>query len=125
RVAARHLRRGGARLARYAETVASSRVGDADHGHRHYSCRRVRAYGRLVRFLDGAGADVALDDLRTVFRRRRDLQRRRRAHHRDDAYPPVPPPRGISPSPALSESRQAAADDEPALGLLHFLGTPD
>ena len=40
------------------------------------------------------------------------------AHHRDGGAAQVPPPRGVSAPGALREPRQAAADDEPALGLL-------
>ena len=62
----------------HAEAVAPPRDGDADHGDRHHPGRRLGAHHRVVRLLDGAGADVALDDLRPVLRRRRDLQRHRR-----------------------------------------------
>ena len=64
------LRRARARLAGDDEAVASPRVGDADHGDRDHPGRRVGAHHRVVRLLDGAGADVALDDVRAVFRRR-------------------------------------------------------
>ncbi len=60
------------------EAVAPSRNGDADHGDRHHPGRRLGPHHRLVRLLDGAGADVALDDLRPLLRRGRDLQRHRR-----------------------------------------------
>ena len=42
------------------------------------------------------GADVALDDLRALLRRRRDLQRHRRADHRDGGAAQVPAPRGTT-----------------------------
>ena len=53
-------------------------IGDVDHGGRHHSGGRLGPHHRVVRLLDGAGADVADDDLRPVLRRRRDLQRHRR-----------------------------------------------
>ena len=62
-------------------------VGDADHGDRHHPGRRLGAHHRVVRLLDGARADVALDDLRPLLRGRRHLQRHRRAHHRDGGAP--------------------------------------
>ena len=46
---------------------------------RHPAGRRLGAHHRVVRLLDGQRADVALDDLRALLRRRRDLQRHRRA----------------------------------------------
>ena len=67
-----------ARLARHDRAVAPPRDGDADHGDRDHPGRGVGAHDRVVRLLDGAGADVALDDLRPLLRRRRDLQRHRR-----------------------------------------------
>ena len=73
------LRRARARLAGDAEAVASPRVGDVDHGDRDHSGGRLGAHHRVVRLLDGAGADVALDDVRAVLRGGRDLQRHRRA----------------------------------------------
>ena len=79
RLAAADLRRARARLAGHAEAVAPPRIGDADHGDRDHPGRRVGPHDRVVRLLDGAGADVAFDDLRTLLRRRRDLQRHRRA----------------------------------------------
>ena len=41
-------------------------------------------------------ADVALDNLRPLLRRRRDLQRYRCAHHRDGVPSALPPSRGVS-----------------------------
>ena len=77
------LRAARPRLARHDEAVASPRDGDADHGDRDHPGRGVGAHHRVVRLLDGAGADVALVDLRPLFRGRRDLQRHRRPDHRD------------------------------------------
>ena len=76
-----------ARMARHAEAVAPARIGDAHHGDRHHSHRRLGAHDRVVRFLDGHRADVALDDLRPLLRGRRHLQRHRRAH-RGHGVPP-------------------------------------
>ena len=87
--------------------------------------RRLGPHHRLLRLLDGAGADVALDDLRTLFRRRRDLQWHCRAHHRDGRAQKVPAPRGVSPSDALPESGQAPPADEPAVGVFRLRRTTD
>ena len=45
--------------------------------------RRLGAHGRVVGLRDDDSADVALDDLRTLLRRRRDLLGHRRHHHGD------------------------------------------
>ena len=82
-VAQARLRHAGARLAGDDEAVAPARIGHADHGDRDHPGGRVGAHHRVVRLLDGHGADVALDDLRALLRGRRHLQRYRRAHHRD------------------------------------------
>ena len=55
-----------------------SRSAMSDHGGRHHAGGGLGPHHRLVRLLDGAGADVADDDLRPVLRRGRDLQRHRR-----------------------------------------------
>ena len=100
-------------------------IGDADHGDRDHSGRRLGPHDRVVRFLDGAGADVALDHLRAVLRGRRDLQRHCRAHHRHGGAAPVPAPRGVPAPGAFPEPRQAAADDEPALGVFRLRRAAD
>ncbi len=61
-------------------------------------------------FSMATGADVALDDLRPLLRRRRDLQRHRRAHPGDGGAAQAPSPRGLPAPGALREPRQAAAD---------------
>ena len=78
-----NLRLARARLAGDAQAVAPAGIGDADHGHRHPAGGRLGAHDRLVRLLDGGRADVAFDNLRSLLRRRRNLQRHRRAHRRD------------------------------------------
>src|SRR2546428_9898870 len=90
-------------------SVAPARVGDADHGHRDHPGRGFGAHDRLVRLLDGAGADVALGDLRPVFRGGRPLQRPPRAGHRDGGAPPVPPPPGGPPPRSIPQSCEAYA----------------
>ena len=49
-------------------------------------------YGTARRFLDGASADVALDDLWPVLRGRRDIQRYCSPHYRDGGVAPTPAP---------------------------------
>ena len=120
RAAPEDLRRAGARLARHAEAVAPARNRDVDHGGRDPAGGRLGAHHRVVRLLDGAGADVAVDDLRPLLRGRRDLQRHRRPHHRDGGAAQVPAPRDLPAAGALREPRQAAAGDGRAVGLLRL-----
>src|SRR2546428_10666593 len=75
-------------------SVAPARVGDADHGHRDHPGRGFGAHDRLVRLLDGAGADVALGDLRPVLRGGRHPLRHSGAGHRGCGAPPGSPPCG-------------------------------
>ena len=63
-------RRAGAGLARHAEAVAPAGNGDVDHGGRDPAGGRLGAHHRVVRLLDGAGADVAVHDVRPLLRRR-------------------------------------------------------
>src|SRR5881409_2956164 len=99
------LRRTRPRLAGYNEAMASVGSGDADYGNS-----------------DGPRADVALDSFLSLFRRGSDLQRNRRPHSRDGGVAEGSSSGRVSASAALPESREAAASDEPAVGILHLCG---
>ena len=73
RSAEKDLRRARSGMAGNNEAVAQAGVGHADHGHRDRARRDIGTHDRIVRLRDGACTDVAFDDFRTVFRRRRDL----------------------------------------------------
>ena len=74
------LPRAGPRLDGHAEAAAAPGQGDrGDGGHRDPD-RHQRPHGRLLGLRDDGAADVALDDLRPLLRRRRDLLRHRRDH---------------------------------------------
>ena len=120
RAAATDLHAAGARLAWHAEAVASARDRDGDHGGRHRAGRGLRPHHRLVRLLDGAGADVAVDDLRSLLRGRRDLQRHRRTAHRHGGPAASPAPRALPAPDSLREPGQAAPRDGAAVGLLRL-----
>src|SRR5690242_20408233 len=105
--------------------MASTGNRDAHYGDCGDPGGRVCAQHRVLGLRNGAGADVAFDDLRAVLCGGCDFQRNRGIDHRNGDAAEIPPSRGIFAADTFRKSGQAAVSDEPALGLLRCVGAAD
>ena len=103
RLAQEDLSRPGAGMAGHAAAMAAPGNRHAHHGHGDRSRSRLGAHHRLLGFRHDPGAHVALQHLRPLLCRRRDLQRHRRPDPGHGAAAQVPALGGISPAHPLSK----------------------
>src|SRR5262245_11854050 len=112
-------------LERNTASMGQARARSARDGCCDHPCRGFSAHDSLVGLCDDHSPDVALDDVRSLFCRRRDLFGNRCADSGDGSHQTRVSSRELSSSSTFQQPWLVAAHDEPDLVLLHFRGVFD